>query len=139
MKTLKWIVVIAVLAPIVLTIGFYIRNKLIGPEGWAMDDTIKLLKLQMKDPDSMEIRSSYIVRKPAGNGQEHLYICGIVDGKNSFGGYSGGSRFVSRSSVSEDSYNMISVQIESVEDIALSKDVGAKSAFERAYWSQGCI
>ena len=63
-----------------------------------MDNTEKRLKVKMKDPESMVIRTSFIVRI---NNQSKkstiISICGIVDGKNGFDGYTGDTRFMSRS------------------------------------------
>ena len=86
MKTVKWILVLIVLIPVVIMVSFFIRNKAVGPEGWARDDVEKVLRAQMKDPDSMVIRSSYVVTRVSG-AQTEISICGVVDGRNAFGGY----------------------------------------------------
>jgi hypothetical protein len=97
LKIFKWLVILIVAIPVVIIAGAYIRNKAIGPAGWAEENTLKALKAKMKDPESMAIRSSYIVQRSKGDDSVEIFVCGIVDGKNSFGGYTGGVRFASRS------------------------------------------
>jgi hypothetical protein len=127
--------------PVVLIAGIYIHNKAIGPVGWAQDNTEKALREHMKDPDSMVIRSSYVVQKTDAKGNQLIYICGIVDGKNSFGGYAGGTRFASKSEYSKalDTFDTWSVQIEDPEQERSAKDVGMLSGFDSVYWNDWCV
>ena len=123
---LAWIFGVIIAIPIVLIAGIYVHNKAIGPVGWAQDNTAKALKEHMKDPSSMAIRSSYVVQKTDSKGNQSIYICGIVDGKNGFGGYSGGTRFASRSEYSKslDTFDTWSVQMEDPEDERTAKEIG---------------
>lgn len=84
MKFLKWFLILLITIPVFIAAGIYIRNKAAGPVGWAEDNTNKALRAKMKDPDSMTIRSSYIVLKTNDRNDTEINICGIVDGKNSF-------------------------------------------------------
>lgn len=139
MKILK-IALISIIALFVLFAGgSYVRNKLIGPEGWAMDRTERRLQAMMKDPGSTVIRSSQTFsRVDPETGDTIIYICGVVDGKNSFGAYSGGSRFVSRSVSRSNTFDTYEVNLEDAEDIALSARVNLPSTFETVYWAPHC-
>lgn len=139
MKVLKWIGVIC-LVPVVLVAGSYIRNKLIGPVGWATDDVEKALRAQMKDPDSMVIRSSYVVKRQTERGQE-ISICGFVDGRNSFGAYSGPVRFVSKSFSNRQLkvFQTSMVKLESSSETKEAHEVNMLSPFEHAYWNKYCV
>ena len=141
MKVLKWILIVVVAIPVLLVAGIYIRNKSVGPEGWAKDNTEKKLVASMKDPDSMVIRSYYFVKNTAANGDEEIYMCGIVDGKNSFGAYTGGTRFASRSTSSKslNTFDTWDVQMDSEERKATASRLGRLSAFEEVYWNKWCV
>lgn len=138
---LAWAFGIIVAVPLVLIAGIYIHNKAIGPVGWAQDNTEKALSAHMKDPDSMVIRSSYVVQKTDAKGNQLIYICGIVDGKNGFGGYAGGIRFASKSEYSKslDTFDTWSVQMENPEDERTAKEIGEISAFVSVYWNAWCV
>ena len=136
-----WVFGIVVAIPIVLIAGIYVHNKAIGPVGWAQDNTVKALKERMKDPDSVVIRSSYVVQKADDKGSQFIYICGIVDGKNSFGGYAGGTRFASKSESSKSlgTFDTWSVQMEDPEQERAAKHVGMLSGFDSVYWNDWCV
>lgn len=143
MKFLKWLVIIVIGVPVLLVAGIYVRNKSIGPVGWAEDNTVKALKQRMKDPDTMVIRSSYFVQKTDSDGDNEIAMCGVVDGKNSFGGYTGGTRFVS---ISKDfktgqTFDTYIVQLEdaSTSDKATARQVHMLTGFEKVYWNGHCV
>lgn len=141
MKVVKWILIIIVAIPLLVITGAYIRNKAIGPTGWALENTTKELRNRMRDPESMIIRSSFIIEKTDKDGDTEIYVCGIVDGRNGFGGYAGGTRFVSKSLHSErlKVFDTHSVELDKPEDILAAKRVGRISAFEEVYWNSSCV
>jgi len=139
MKILKWLLIALIVVPAIVVIGAYVRNKAIGPVGWAEDDTLKALRSKMKDPDSMIVRSQYVVQKNTESGGRYIYVCGVVDGKNSFGGYSGGARFASWSSSGGGHFDFLDVQIEDVQAKATAARVKMLSAFESVYWNSRCV
>jgi hypothetical protein len=143
MKILKWLIVIVIAVPVLFIAGVYIRNKAIGPEGWAQDNTDKALKNMMKDPDSMVIRSSYVLKKEKSPGEVEISICGIVDGRNSFGGYSGGTRFVSVSNDNRkfNTFDTIYVKVEnkSPSEIESIHKMKLLTSFEKVYWNDSCV
>src|SRR5262245_50238013 len=114
MKALKWIVASLVGIPLLTVSIIYVRNKVIGPVGWANDITAERLAEQMRDPESMRIRSSYVIEKTTADGDREIAICGVVDGKNAFGAYTGGTRFVSLSNSSAEfhTFDTLFVEIE---------------------------
>jgi hypothetical protein len=142
MKILKWLAILVVGAPAILIAFVYLRNKAVGPEGWAMDNTIDKLRTRMKDPESMVIRSSFIVHHAEAEGQDDVIaICGVVDAKNSFGGYTGGTRFVSRSVSSRkfDTFDTGEVILEKPEEQRLAESVHMLSGFDNVYWNPQCV
>ena len=136
-----WFFGIIIAIPVVLIASIYIHNKAIGPVGWAQDNTVKALKERMKDPNSMVIRSSYVIQKMDDNGNQFISICGIVDGRNGFGGYAGGTRFASKSEYSKslETFDTLSVQTEDPEQERTAKEVGMLSGFDSVYWNDSCV
>lgn len=136
MRILKWLLIIVA----VLIAGIYIRNKAIGPEGWAFDNTERELMSRMKDPDSLEIRTHFVITRVNGNKSE-IFICGQVDGKNSFGAYTGGTRFASRSTSNKDlgTFDTWSVQVEDEQETRKAREVNMLSSFEQVYWNDWCV
>lgn len=136
-----WTLGVVIAVSVALMGGIYVHNKAIGPVGWAQDNTVKALREKMKDPDSMVIRSSYVVEKADNKGNQFIYICGIVDGKNSFGGYGGGTRFASKSEYSQslDTFDTWSVQMDDPEQQRTADSVGMLSAFDSVYWNDWCV
>jgi len=141
MKFLKWFLILLIAIPAVIVASAYIRNKAVGPTGWAEDNTIKRLRAKMKDPDSMAIRESFFVHKIDAKNDEEIFMCGIVDGRNSFGGFTGGTRFASRSVSSKrlGTFDTYAVEIEDVEQKALASSVKMLSSFAKVYWNEYCV
>jgi len=137
----KKLAVVVIAIPVLLVGGSYIRNKAVGPEGWAMDNTATRLKVHFKDPDSVVIRSSRTIAKvdPESKGTV-IHICGLVDGKNSFGAYPGAVRFVSRSVYSKvtDTFDTYSVTVENPLETATAHRIDRRSGFEKVYWDPNC-
>jgi hypothetical protein len=125
----------------VITIGsIYVRNKAVGPQGWLKDDTEKLLRARMKDPDSMVIRQHYFVRGGPAGSPNTIAICGVVDGKNAFGSYSGGTRFVAYAMAGNDYYSGPQVlYMEDAKEQEEAKSVNMLSAFDKVYWNGHCV
>jgi hypothetical protein len=141
MKVLKWLLIVTVVTPLLLVGGIYARNKAVGPDGWAMDNAVKELKSRMKDPDSMVIRSHYLVHKTSSDGDVQISLCGVVDAKNGFGGYTGGYRFVTVSMLTKnpDTFSTYNVALEDPKDLSLSRRMNVVSAFVKVYWNQYCV
>jgi hypothetical protein len=143
MKTLKFIVILIVVLGGSLFAGIFLYNKSIGPEGWAKNNTEKMLSAAMKNPESMVIRSYFFVKKPTSASAYNLYMCGVVDGSNSFGAYSGGTRFASSSyymdSSSGSAFDTTNLQIADKMEIDDARSVGMLSSFESIYWNEWCV
>lgn len=128
--------------PIVFVLAMgssFVRGQSDGPMGLAMSNTEQRLRGHLKDPDSMVIRSSYpVVRRSSGGSNEHIYICGLVDGKNSFGAYAGAVRFVSYSIQTKESLKTYSVEVEDPRQTNAAHEEAKRSDFERMYWDPNC-
>lgn len=141
MKAIKIIFILVISIPIALVSFFYARNKIIGPEGWALDITKQKLQAMMKDPESMKIISSFTLQKEVDEDTTEIAICGIVDGKNSFGVYQGGQMFASlfhRSKKSQ-TFSNVFVQIEDPVMQEKAHRINNLSPFESVYWNVHCI
>jgi hypothetical protein len=141
MKAIKIIVLVLVLVPAVAVLAIFVRNKAVGPVGWAQDDAERMLGGYMKDPESMVIRSSFVVQRTTAHGYIEISVCGIVDGRNSFGAYTGGQRFASLSTHSSSlkTFDTRSVEIEDVEQKRVAASLGMLSAFEKVYCNSRCV
>ncbi len=141
MKTFL-IVLLAIAGVIALAVGgIYIHNKSLTPEDLAMENTTARLRSLLKDPESMKIRASYIVFKSNDRGSTDVSVCGVVDGKNSFGGYTGGTKFVSVSTWTKDpdTFSTWIVELEDATEAQRSKDAGRLSPFDSVYWNSHCV
>lgn len=103
----------------------------------------KAVSLQLKDPDSAKFRDIFVVVKEMD--VKDLYsvaVCGVVDGKNSYGAFTGGQRFVAKL-ITDKSGNG------SVKDLQLEDDKRATvdslksknktTVFEKIYWNDYCV
>jgi hypothetical protein len=74
-------------------------------------------------------------------GYTEIRTCGIVDGKNSFGGYAGGSRFVSVSRSYKDTFDNFIVELDnsSASDKAAAERIGSVTSFEKVCWNEYCV
>ncbi len=134
----KWLFVVLLTIPFCAT-----ASKKIEVDELAKASALKELKTRMKDPDSAVIRSSFIVRRPDSKFHhiEEVNVCGVVDGKNSYGGYTGGTLFVAIGYlvVQEKQFFTITVALESLQEKRRAESVGTPSPFERVYWNVYCV
>ena len=89
----------------------------------------------------MLIRSSFVVKRSNSSGTTEISVCGVVDGKNSFGGFSGGQRFASLSyhHAQLKTFDTQSVEIEDPVQKSAAERLGRLSAFEQVYWNSRCV
>lgn len=142
MKIVKWLVVLLVGIPLLIVAGVFLRNKAVGPDGWARDNTVKQLKANMKDPGSMVIRSSYTIdATEPGKHATAIILCGVVDAKDDAGAYTGGLRFLSKSVDDNDAgtFNTNAVVIEDPAQKALADSQHVLSTFEATRWNVHCV
>ena len=93
----------------------------------------------LKDPDSAKFGPSFIVRERGQlkNGLETSAVCGIVNAKNSFGAYAGGSRYVVLQMRGQQTLDTIYVW---VEDSDRHPFVSSKATlFEVSAWNKHCV
>lgn len=131
MKTHIVVMRASVVAIALLTIGC-------SPDQNAESKARAAVKGLLKDPPSARFKDAYVVRRPAdANGIQTLAVCGIVDGKNGFGAYTGGSRYVV---TMVDGAGALLVSSATIDDgdrrAALD---GQETIFERVYWNPSCV
>ena len=142
MKKLKWALVLLVGVPLLIVAAVYLRNKAVGPAGWARDNTLKQLKENLRNPGTMVIRSSYIVKSgDPGKNATIIELCGVVDAKDAAGAYTGGLRFVSRSVDDNEAgtFDTYAVLIEDPAQKVAADNAHALSTFESRYWNAHCV
>ncbi|HDR2471461.1 TPA: hypothetical protein ROG05_000126 [Enterobacter soli] len=95
--------IITIVVLIVLFAAFAIINNHLPPSpGNAITFAEKKISSMMKDPDSVKFESSkFYQRGDSSGGVLTGYVCGYVNGKNSFGAYSGRQSFIVNLSVSD--------------------------------------
>jgi hypothetical protein len=142
MKKLKWALGLLVGVTLLIVGGTYVRNKVVGPAGWARDNTLTQLKANLRNPGSMVIRTSYIVTSAdPGKNVNVIELCGIVDAKDAAGEYTGGLRFVSRSidDNAAGTFDTYAVMIEDPAQKVLADSQHVLSTFESRYWNVHCV
>ncbi|MEI7250286.1 hypothetical protein [Pectobacterium versatile] len=91
---------------------------------------------RLKDPESAKFSDLYIIR-----GERDVAVCGSVNGKNSFGAYTGSVRFVV--SVQEDKFVITGGVLEDDESrratVASNNTGNPESVFEKIFWNALCI
>ena len=93
----------------------------------------KNIARKLKDPDSAKFGKTFIVRKPAdASGMSEVAACGTIDGKNSFGAYTGGTRFVVKGLQGD---SLLDISIMELDDPTESKP----TTFEKIYWNTYCM
>lgn len=105
-------------------------------------DAIQLAEKQvsemLKDPESARFTGSYFLENPsAGDGYTSGHVCGVVNGKNSFGAYAGGKRYVATAFFGKGVLDVSNVQIESGSSASVTP--GGPTPFESVYWNPGCV
>lgn len=100
---------------------------------------------KLKDPGSAEFTNTFIVRSKDVDGAAMVTVCGDVNGRNSFGGYAGATRFLVTHMVHEggDLSGPISAVIEDpTERGATAGSQGTDkptTVFEQVYWNLYCV
>jgi len=110
-----------------------------SPDEHAVANAKELVSARLEDPESARFNHISVVREPDnGKGFFLAAVCGIVDGKNSFGAYTGGSRFVVLQTRSYGTLGTIHVEMEKPADAIVFP--GAKETpFERSFWNKRCV
>lgn len=123
--------------------GLYSRNEALEPQRLAQENTIRLLKEGLRDPESLIIRSSYVVITEEKNGSYAINVCGIFAAKNSFGGYAESRNFSSHSvgTTRPKSLATARIDIETLNDVerASRKSSHQLTPFESVYWNEYCV
>lgn len=99
-----------------------------SPEQNAIWTAEKAVKAKLKDPASARFNKSYFVvdTERSGDGFTWGHVCGVVEGKNSFGAYADPQRFVATAIVGDGVLDVSNIQME-------GHGVAAQ-AFLKVYW-----
>ena len=96
----------------------------------------KAISAKLKDPGSAKFTDVFLVEvKAPAPETRHVAVCGTVDGKNSFGAYSGGSRFVVLKSFGLGQFKTEGTVFAEIEDVS---SASSAKAFAQVYWSKYC-
>jgi hypothetical protein len=106
----------------------------------------KHVAAMLKDPDSARFSGVYLVPGPMREGVQTVAICGVVNGKNSFGAYGGGERFVAygyKGKVGDSRLLGISRAYFEGADRRTTVDTTDKpnktTIFEKIHWNEACV
>lgn len=98
---------------------------------------------QTKDPDSAKFQDVHVVPSP--NSEREVHVCGVVNAKNVFGAYTGGTRFIARVAKDDDKYETTGFALEGTDEKSRRATVETintdkpQSEFEYKYWNKLCI
>lgn len=107
-------------------------------QGMAVDKGKDMIASTLKDPDSARFESVYMVEEKVAGDTHYGFLCGSVNSKNSFGGFTGAKRFAARLSYSTG--GTISVSDVQLEEGQLAKaGADGRTMFETFYWQKRCI
>lgn len=96
----------------------------------------KAISAKLKDPGSAKFSDVFLVEANAPAPEtRYVAVCGTVDGKNSFGAYSGATRFVVLKSFGLGQFKTEGTVFAEIEDVSSSSSA---NAFTQVYWSKYC-
>lgn len=102
----------------------------------------KAVTAQLKDPDSAKFGDAFVVVTPAKEspGLEDVAVCGLVNAKNGFGGYTGDQRYVAYGFRHVGGTNTTIVAV-NFENLASEQqcETGRENAFEQFAWNVHCF
>lgn len=103
------------------------------------------VKKELKDPESAIFGESFVISSPLmkdGIRLDAYALCGVVNGRNTFGAYTGGTRFIARGLAHKKSAFVTSVIFEDSDRRATvtSAETDKKATiFEEIYWNKECV
>lgn len=99
----------------------------------------------LKDPSSAQFSDEFLVENlPDDSGYQNINVCGLVNGKNSFGAFSGSTRFVVALVVNR-SQNILEATDSELDDgndqatLSTENQENKETVFEQVYWNKMCI
>ncbi|MFV1944152.1 hypothetical protein VPH49_25520 [Pseudomonas luteola] len=107
-----------------------------SPEQRVISEAQAAASRLLKDPSSARFGEAYYVQDKDLNGFKTGHVCGYVNGKNSFGAYTGEVRFVASVVMGDNLLDISNVQIEQA-GAERSPDDGF-TPFESVYWKPSC-
>jgi len=117
-----------------------------SPDTRAQISAEHAVSARLKDPPSARFSNEFVVRQPRDkSGTQMLATCGVVDGKNGFGAYNGGVRFVVDQSDNSQygTFDTFTVTMETDDNkqatIGTVNGSQPTSIFEMIYWNPSCV
>jgi hypothetical protein len=98
MRKTKGLMTLTVASVLMLVVVTAAADKVTKKDLASIDDQIYVLKHYLKDVDSAKFRDVFISRTESGL----AVVCGEVNSKNSYGAYSGFTRFISSSTENQE-------------------------------------
>ncbi len=104
------------------------------------------VRAMLKDPDSADFGDVYLVAGAKNEALQDIAICGLVNAKNSFGGYSGNQRFVAygyKGTIAGS--KSLGISRAYVEEADRQATVGTidtpnkATVFEEIHWNKACV
>jgi len=113
-------------------------------EDAAVSEAKAVIKTHLKDPETARFQEIHIVKSTETiSGSQNIAVCGVVDGKNGFNAYTGGSRFIVRMSIHKDRKALIlDSEIDDGTTKTIAEDQDPKkiqSPFELWHWNVYCL
>lgn len=96
MKTIQGLMIAGVAA--ILLVGYsdscYAEARSVSIDKKLIKKAHSSVKLSLKDPDSAKFKNEYVVSERSDDGGTQVVVCGLVNAKNSYGGYAGFERYM---------------------------------------------
>lgn len=107
-------------------------------EQMAIDKAADMVASQLKDPESASFSNLRFVEEKYIGDTRYGYLCGFVNSKNSFGGYTGSLRFSAAVNYTKGgSFSVSYIELEEGENSRKMR--GEMTYFEHYYWKKRCI
>ena len=106
-------------------------------EDAAIDEGAKMVAKLLRDPESARFYDLFFLEKSITNERHNGYLCGYVNSRNSFGGYTGKIRFSALMTYTKAGKVEIDY-LETEEGANASTENSMQSFFEYTYWKVRC-
>ncbi len=107
-------------------------------EQMAVEKATEMVASQLKDPSSAEFSDIKFIRNNEIGDTQYGYLCGVVNSRNSFGGYTGGVRFLADMNYSKSGRIAVS-NLELEEGSKAGEFSEGITYFEHFYWGRRCV
>jgi hypothetical protein len=104
----------------------------------AIETATEMVATKLKDPSSAKFSDVKFIRNSEIGETSYGYICGVVNSHNSFGGYTGGIRFLADMNYSKSGRIAVS-NLELEEGSKAENFSDGITYFEHFYWNRKCV